>query len=97
MRTSWELRKYARKYTAFEGQYNSTFGADLRHLLIDHGRSSSLTTNDGIWSGMEADSIKTLQLVLTITSKETATLQVVLCLNMDPNNDHLQRYILVQH
>lgn len=96
MRSSWGLKKYARKYSSFESQYNSTFGSDLRHVLIDHGRSSSFTTNDGIWSTVEADNTKSLELDIIVANKEAVILEISLCLNLNHGDDHLQRHVLVQ-
>ena len=87
MRSSWEFKKYARKYSSFESQYSSTFGSDLRHVLIDHGRSSSFTTNDGIWSTVETDTKKTLELAIITTCKEKVTLEISLCLNLEHGDE----------
>ena len=81
MKSSWELRRYARKYSSFESQYNSVHGSDLRHVLIDYGRASSFTTNDGIWSTVEADDIKTLEFALIMACREEVTLEVIVNLN----------------
>lgn len=97
MRSSWGLQKYARKYSSFESQYSSTLGSDLRHVLIDHGRSSSFTINDGIWSIVESDSTRILELAIIITCKEKVTLEVSLALNLEHGNSHLQRHVLVQY
>lgn len=65
-------------------------------MLIDHGRSSSFTINDGIWSIVEGDGTKTLELALVITCKAKVTLEISLCLNLEHGDDHLQRHVLVQ-
>lgn len=64
-------------------------------MLFDHGRSSSFTTNDGIWSTVETDTKKTLELAIITTCKEKVTLEISLCLNLEHGDSHSQRHVLV--
>ena len=63
-------------------------------MLIDYGRASSFTTNDGVWSTVEADDIKTLEFALIMACREEVTLEVTV--NLNPGHGDVGRRHVVE-